>query len=1291
MKNLKTKSILACAVLASVLGVGSVFAEGNAISLTDFIVYGAKGEHFNTPTDVGVDSLAIGNFASADGASSNAIGNNAEADHEKSNAMGYFAIANAAYSNAIGANASAQKAYSVALGAWSIADRDLSSREGVYELSVGGNNVSRVITHVADGTDDHDAATYGQVKDAVKGLNYDSNTKKISFTTVGNGTTQYLDLSGLGIGSPNYVAATQYDGFNNPASAMEKQADGGGGATALGYNAKADAAFATALGWGAQATSLDAIAIGKGSSATGKYALAAGDESKAEGEQSTALGYKNEAKSDSSTAVGYFNVVNRTKGAAFGTNNKVAGLTGIALGSMNEVSGDYAITLGSNSKAQKDYSVAMGSYAIANGVESMALGRDSQTGASAVGAMAFGSSARATGVGALAVGSFSESAKRDYAVKYCKETMKRVVQFDPQIEVEPWEKALQLMAEEKGLENCLAMNTQNFIDSINEKLVGGYYFDNYVIDAIAGENGFVGTTASGVNAISIGASTKPQGNMTSGDNSIAIGTDARANKNGSIALGAWSVASRDLSSRATDNDVVYELSVGGGKDTNDKTVYRVITNVADGTDAHDAVNLKQMQDAITLATGSMGGGTGGSGTAPDYIAAGPKDDPVPSATAYGTGSIALGYGAKVIGTSGTTDHSLAVGYNAQVTSASAIAMGDDALAEGLRSVAIGRNAKTTANHSVALGYNSVASEEYTVSVGSSGAERRIVNVAAGTADTDAVNKGQLDAAVAGITGGEGGTPDFIAYKKPNKSDLFTSPTAEGSDSFAVGHKAIALGASSNAIGYEAVAVNVSSNAIGYNARAQGNSTNAIGDRAWAKTAGSVALGAWSVAERTGLGEGIYELSVGGGTDTNYKTVYRVITHVADGTDDHDAATVGQVKAAIAEISGGGSVDAYTKAETNTLLDVKANTADVYAKTETYSKTEVDTELAKKANSADVYTKTEADTTFTTKSYVDNAIEAISGGIVSPDDKKAAYGTNNEVAKEATAIGHGNKVTGENSVAVGAGHQIAGKNSGAFGDPTYIDADNSYAIGNSNIIKDTAEGSFVMGNNVTVTSQNAVVLGNESADGGPNTVSVGAPDAERKIVNVADGENAHDAATYGQLERTAGQLSSQIDRMGTRISKVGAGAAALAAMHPVYDPESKLTFSAGVGNYKSETAAAVGLFYRFDDRVMLNFGASVGNDNDMYNMGLNFALGRHTPKGLPTKQVMYQQLVSLQTLLNEQKAENAAMHNENSTMRELLLKQSAENAAIKEQIDAQKAQHDAQIAQLLAMIEELKNR
>ena len=123
-----------------------------------------------------------------------------------------------------------------------------------------------------------------------------------------------------------------------------------------------------------------------------------------------------------------------------------------------------------------------------------------------------------------------------------------------------------------------------------------------------------------------------------------------------------------------------------------------------------------------------------------------------------------------------------------------------------------------------------------------------------------------------------------------------------------------------------------------------------------------------------------------------------------------------------------------------------------------------------------------------------------------------------------------------------------------------------------------------------------------------------------ITNVKAGEADTDAVNYGQLKDTNNRIngvenqvisnSNRINQLGSRVNKVGAGAAALAALHPMdFDPDDKLTFSAGYGNYGGENAAAIGAYYRPDEKVMFSVAGTVGNGENMVNAGISFALDR----------------------------------------------------------------------------------
>ena len=122
--------------------------------------------------------------------------------------------------------------------------------------------------------------------------------------------------------------------------------------------------------------------------------------------------------------------------------------------------------------------------------------------------------------------------------------------------------------------------------------------------------------------------------------------------------------------------------------------------------------------------------------------------------------------------------------------------------------------------------------------------------------------------------------------------------------------------------------------------------------------------------------------------------------------------------------------------------------------------------------------------------------------------------------------------------------------------------------------------------------------------------------DQKVSNVADGDisaTSKDAVNGSQLYKTNQEVANntnRINKLGSRVNKVGAGAAALAALHPMdFDPDDKLTFSAGYGNYAGENAAAIGAYYRPDEKVMFSVAGTVGNGENMVNAGVSFALDR----------------------------------------------------------------------------------
>ena len=175
-----------------------------------------------------------------------------------------------------------------------------------------------------------------------------------------------------------------------------------------------------------------------------------------------------------------------------------------------------------------------------------------------------------------------------------------------------------------------------------------------------------------------------------------------------------------------------------------------------------------------------------------------------------------------------------------------------------------------------------------------------------------------------------------------------------------------------------------------------------------------------------------------------------------------------------------------------------------------------------------------------------------------------------------------------------------------------------------------ENGLKVGDKVSVT-ENAVTAGQTSISDagvkvGENTYisDKGLNANSNKITNVADGEENSDAVNYGQLKKSETTINNRIDgvenqvisnsnrinQLGDRVNKVGAGAAALAALHPLdFDPDDKWDFAAGYGNYNGENAAAIGAYYRPNEDTMFSVGGSFGNGENMVNAGVSLKLGQ----------------------------------------------------------------------------------
>ncbi|MDY6290408.1 MAG: ESPR-type extended signal peptide-containing protein [Succiniclasticum sp.] len=205
------------------------------------------------------------------------------------------------------------------------------------------------------------------------------------------------------------------------------------------------------------------------------------------------------------------------------------------------------------------------------------------------------------------------------------------------------------------------------------------------------------------------------------------------------------------------------------------------------------------------------------------------------------------------------------------------------------------------------------------------------------------------------------------------------------------------------------------------------------------------------------------------------------------------------------------------------------------------------------------------------------------------------------------------------------------------------------------------GSVTIGN--TTLNSSGVTVVNADGSAGPKITQEGIDAAGKKITNVERGTDPKDAVNFSQLQEYAVGNNQAITNVDSRARKGIAGAAALAALHPMdFDPDDKLTFAAGMGHYRGETAAAIGAFYRADEKVMFSVGGTVGNGENVVNAGVSFSLDR-TPRVTGSRTALTKEVVHL---------------------REQVARQDAQIAKQDQQI----AMQGAQIAQLTALVSQL---
>ena len=700
-------------------------------------------------------------------------------------------------------------------------------------------------------------------------------------------------------------------------------------------------------------------------------------------------------------------------------------------------------------------------------------------------------------------------------------------------------------------------------------------------------------------------------------NAVMLGYNTDVEKDGGVAIGADSIASVDKGVAGYDpaagdhsNDTTgtwkataAAVSVGKAATPTSAAVTRQITNVAAGTQDTDAVNvaqLKKVQAAVGAAKVhyySAKSTKTGAGSNYDNDGAEAEDSIVLgiSSSSKGVNSTVLGNNNKLTGVKNGRNNSIVAGQNLEVEGAHNAVFGTDYNNYDHKLTKVFGEQNTVIGVGNLVGYTAEKDPsdptKWIYTKNSSGSDQ---NVAVGVTNT--ANGGS-------VVVGTSSEAENLGVSFGHGNKVIGSNSGGGQRGLALGNYLTVKGEEAVAVGTNASATADWAIAMGKNSKAEKETAMAFGYDSHAKVSGGVALGSWSVAD-TAAGVSGYDPSTkAASTDTSAawkstvgavsvgdasKGITRQITGVAAGAADTDAVNVAQLKKV--EATAAAAKTNVTAGDNVTVThDTTTNTYKVSAK--------------------DTYT---------------------TGGTYDAATKKIKF-TQNDPSKNyevdvSGLVGSGG--TGSLTFAGDTGSAIT-KNSGETlqitGGATEVAAAN-----NIGVVSENGKLNLKLAKNIDLGSDGSIKTGDTKMDnkglaiqGGPSVTKGGIDAGSKKITHVAAGEisaTSTDAVNGSQLQAVKNDVQNntqniynmgkKVGELGTRINKVGAGAAALAALHPLdFDPHDKWDIAAGFGNYRNASAAAVGLFYRPNERTMMSLGWTMGDDRNMINAGISVKLGR----------------------------------------------------------------------------------
>lgn len=968
-----------------------------------------------------------------------------------------------------------------------------------------------------------------------------------------------------------------------------------------------------AIGSNSVAKGDKSTAIGNNSKVDGDYSIAIGNTSKVvDGSSSVAIGNKSKATGAATTVIGA--QASGVDGATvIGVNSEATGINSVAIGLGSKVKNGGGVAIGSNAVNDIDPGDGRSKSGVSIGDNSKAYGQS----------IAIGTVAHALGSYSIALGEGAEvKEKSEYSSVFG--TSAKIAEKSKYSVVSG---AYSKIGEDAQFSTLVGANSSIGSSSSLSTLIGGYakIGTNSAASILMGPNGNIKDNAYGSTAIGyktmveskayystvIGYESKATQNIWDG---TALGRESKVSVDEGIALGSYSIASTAkgeagydalTGENSTDESITWKatsaaVSVGGRVTTSSgyKDVTRQITNVAAGTQDTDAVNVAQLKRAMEKA--NKGWKLSTEGGAANQVAS--------EATVDFSGKKDAGNHQNI--TVSNDGNNVKIDLASELHNVTGVVNRDS-------SVTLGMNTAGISNGTAQM---TILGDSITLSKGVQGSVQ-IHGVAAGTADTDAVNYGQLKDVKA-----EAGKHTTLSN---GKNTTVTSTNKDGQIDYQVNVAGDLKDITSVSNGASKINLNADSISISNDNKSFAITNSGIGM--------SYITADYS-AKSIMLGENGTTISGG------LNVAGSKITGVAAGVEKTDAVNVGQLKEAVEA----GNTDTHIKAgEYGVGADNTVN-MDVVDKNGNKVDTVTIKDVAKASDVGDVNNiaddikngeghTTVVDAVNNLNQKLDNKVgdlNYVEGDV----GTKGNYVTNGE--NTTVSIGKLDKALKDVADTANQGWNLStnkGKASKvAPGKTVDLSGDKNIKISNdgtnvkvelNNDIKvDTVTaGQTVMDNDGLKVGQNTSLKADELKVDGKTYIDKNGLNANgNKITGVAEGKENTDAVNVGQLKDSEKTINNRIDgvenqvvsntnlinKLGSRVNKVGAGAAALAALHPMdFDPDDKLTFSAGYGNYAGENAAAIGAYYRPDEKVMFSVAGTVGNGENMVNAGVSFALDR----------------------------------------------------------------------------------